>query len=121
MTVNEWLRSRLLSCVRAEVEHMEGDPVDILDVNFDLPFLSLMAHRMIMGYLRYGPMRNKKTPPTENIKEIRRRIDLYEKTGNQEHLADIANIAMVEYVKPCHPAPCFESTDDGIHAERRKG
>lgn len=117
-TVFERLREHLLAAVRPEAKRVNMTPAEILDAQVSFEFLRLMGHGVTMGRFRYGPIRGSGLPPTKNIHEIRKRITLYEETGNQEHLVDVANFAMVEYMKPCHPNPHFEASDDGVHAER---
>lgn len=70
-----------------------------------------------MGYFRYGPMGKK--PGYDNIGSVKKRIELYEQTGNLEHLVDIANLAMVEFVEGQHPNRHFSASDDGIHVEKK--
>lgn len=82
--------------------------------------LQLMKNRMIMGGYRYGPTKFQKRQEFDNITDIRRRLDLYEKTGNMEHLVDAANITIIECLKKNHPNFHFSSIDDGEHAERIK-
>ena len=117
MTVTEWLRGRLLAGVRIPGKEYRLNPEQILEDNFSVEFMTLMANRLLIGFFRYGPLRVPGRKPTQNIKEVRKRIALYEKTGNQEYLVDVANFAMVEFMKPCHPDPHFGSVDDGVHAE----
>ena len=125
MTVSEWLRHRLLSKVRPDppIGLKQKDLQDegsILDDHASVEFLTLMMNRLVLGYFRYGPRKVRGRRPTQNIKEIRRRITLYEKTGNQEHLVDVANFALVEFMKPCHENAHFGSQDDGVHAEYKE-
>jgi hypothetical protein len=72
---------------------------------------------MIMGGYRYGSIDNPE-PKFDNIKSLIRRAKAYVQDGNQEHLVDIANLAMVEFVRGCcHPSPHFTPIDDGEHTE----
>lgn len=77
-------------------------------------FERLMRNRLICGGLRYGLMRRQGNT-YDNIGSIVRRAALYRQTGNQELLVDIANIALVEFTTPSHPAPRFDASDDGEH------
>ena len=74
-------------------------------------------NRMIMGALRYGRLRAKGKPQYDRIASARKRLDIYEATGNDEHLVDVANLCRLEYVEGTHPLKHFSSVDDGEHTE----
>ncbi len=80
-------------------------------------FEKLMRNRLIMGALRYGSLGEIGKPMYDRLTSIERRIQLYRETGNTEHLVDIANLAMVEFVEGTHPLKHWESVDDGEHAK----
>ena len=80
-------------------------------------FEQLMKNRLLMGCFRYGKLGGKDKPKYNRVKDIRRRLDSYEKNGNIEHLVDIANLALCEFVEGDHPSKHFASEDDGIHTE----
>lgn len=92
-------------------------PNDILQSQWSKEFELLMKNRMIMGMFRYGPVQEK---GYKNIPSIQKRLDLYRKTGNAEHLVDIANLAMVEYMQKNHPSFHFHGEDDGYHTEEER-
>ncbi len=82
-------------------------------------FETLMRNRLVMGAFRYGLLENQKG----NVKwamlpSIRRRLDLYEQTGNLETLVDVANLCMVEFLNPSIPGASWQPIDDGEHVER---
>jgi len=79
--------------------------------------LGLMKNRMVMGGYRYGPYRDQKKGQYDNISDVRRRLKLYEQTGNMEHLVDAANITILECMVKSHPKFHFNSIDDGEHAK----
>lgn len=81
-------------------------------------FERLMRNRLAMGFFRYGPLPSQKKGLYNNIGSIRKRLDLYEATGNDELLVDIANIAMVEFLNGGHPNKHFTAVDDGVHVEK---
>jgi len=72
---------------------------------------------MIMGGLRYGVLGEPGKPEYDRIQSIRRRLDAYEKTGNAEHLIDIANEACCEFEEPTHEKYHWETQDDGEHTK----
>lgn len=100
-----------------------NDAPDILVIyksNWSHPFINYMKNRMVQGYFRYGSMRKNKKGLLDCIGSMKKRLALYEKTGNDEILVDIANIAMVEFVNGSHPKKHFKSIDDGTHTHPQK-
>jgi len=71
-----------------------------------------MRNRLLMGGMRYGLMGEKGKPQYDSIASARKRLDLYEETGNTEYLVDAANLCMVEFVEGKHPNKHFSATDD---------
>lgn len=84
-------------------------------------FEELMRNRLLMGYFRYGRIRDGKGNTAAHIRSIERRLKKYEETGNKEFLVDIANICMVEFMQDCHPDSHFSAIDDGEHIEKTSG
>jgi hypothetical protein len=80
-----------------------------------------MKNRMVMGAFRYQPLSYQKSfnIQYDNLKSIRRRLKLYELTGNLEHLVDCANICMIEFMVGNHEKRHFKSIDDGEHAHTK--
>ena len=77
-------------------------------------FEQLMRNRLMMGALRYGGLRNPSNPGRTtdlNTKQMLKRTKLYIETGNAEHLVDVANFALAEFVQKRHPKYHFESID----------
>ena len=74
-------------------------------------FEQLMRNRICMGAMRYGGMKKVIQPYGFNTVQIRKRLELYEKTGNAEHLVDVANFALVQFVQQTHPNHHFKSID----------
>ena len=71
---------------------------------------------MILGAYRYGILTDPSTPLYDNVGGAKRRIKLYEDTGNLEGLVDAANLLMIEFVRSRHPKKHF--TDTGESTER---
>jgi hypothetical protein len=90
------------------------------DKNWSETFIKLMKNRMKMGAFRYGVMKTPGRPKYDTISSIRKRLNNYEKSGNQENLVDIANICMTEFAENWHPKAHFASVDDGEHAQIKK-
>lgn len=82
-------------------------------------FEQLMRNRLLMGAFRYGLLQEKIDGQShfKLLPSIRKRLDAYESTGNQEHLVDIANLCMLEFVMPSIHNAHFKPIDDGEHVE----
>lgn len=78
-------------------------------------FEAIMRSRLIMGSLRYGRMGSPQKPRYSYVKDMKRRIRLYEESGNTEYLADVANNAMLEFVDGYHPKKHFASKEPEKH------
>lgn len=81
-------------------------------------FERYMRNRLIMGSIRYGRM----AEPTSynHMDSVAQRLTLYTETGNGEHLVDIANLCMVEFVQQNHKNFHFKSGDDGYHSPKKE-
>jgi hypothetical protein len=81
-----------------------------------MPLFRLMENRLIMGGLRYGPVDEPGKVRYDRVASIIRRINLYAKDGNQEHLLDVANEALVEFLCPSVDVPVhFTAMDEHNH------
>jgi hypothetical protein len=81
-------------------------------------FERYMRNRMAMGAYRYGLIRDDSAPKWDNVGSLIARALAYLDDGNQEHLVDAANLALIEFVRGnCHPGPHFSSIDDGYHTD----
>ena len=118
-TLHKILHERLLAA--AGVFETPSAPMLTLDEIFKIQwsdeFETAMRNRMAMGYFRYGDLRNQVGKRIyDNLGSMKRRICAYESDNNREHLVDIANLALVEFIT--NPDKPFKSVDDGIHATR---
>lgn len=117
MTVTEILRWRLLH--RAGL--VKAPPVEEIErLQWDQEFFRLMLNRMVIGFFRYGSIRNPGVPPFRNVTSARDRLALYLEDGNREHLVDAANLCLCEWVRGAlgvgeHPDPRWQPVDDGKH------
>lgn len=112
-TVHEHLRAHMmqgLGMERPTLAELEKD-------QWDNRFETLMRNRMIMGAFRYAPLCYQMGGNYDNIGSIMRRCEAYQEDGNGEHLVDIANIALVEWVTK---RPEFHAVDDGIHTDKKE-
>lgn len=84
-------------------------------------FEHLMRNRLVMGALRYGRMGHGAHPVGKPVYDraasIRRRLVLFERTGNGEHLVDIANEALLIFEERQHPQFHFAQEDGGYHTQ----
>lgn len=120
-TVFEHIRERLLAPVRAWEGFGEHDPLDhIRETQWVKPFEQLMRNRFVMGRFRYGGdlSTGKGMRGWDYAGSIDERLAAYHKTGNMEHLVDIANLCMLEFTFGEHPKRHFKSVDDGIHVNK---
>ncbi len=115
-TNNQYLRERLE--LRANLAKFpQSDYATIRASQWSHDFERLRRNRMTMGYLRYGPFAHPDKPTYANVKSIITRAEEYERTGNDELLVDIANLAMCEFIEGIHPRKHFSASDDGEHTQ----
>ena len=74
-----------------------------------------MRNRLIMGSFRYGILKEKGDHGYDMIGSLLDRVAAYKKSGNLEYLADIANLALLEFEYPSHPKAHFDAIDDSEH------
>jgi len=65
----------------------------------DEQFVQMMKNRLVIGTYRYGYFHDKDRPKYDHISSARKRYANYLKDGNGEHLIDIANFMMLEFVR----------------------
>lgn len=116
-TVTDHIRCHLLE--RAGVyEPEQFPPLETLKkTEWSPKFETLMRNRLIMGCFRYGALNRGNKPKYNKVDSIRQRLELYEQDGNAEHLVDIANLCLVEFVDESHPNFHWSAQDDKNHAE----
>jgi len=115
-TITEHLRARLLKCLEPPPQPISWEEMRVSQ--WDKTFIQYMQNRMVFGGYRYGLIHSTTAPQYDNIGSIIERAQKYRNDGNQEWLVDIANLAMIEFVRGCcHPAPHFSAQDDGYHTQ----
>lgn len=85
-------------------------------------FEGLMRNRLIMGAFRYATMEEKRGAGAgkwDLLGTLKRKAELYERTGNAEILVDIANYALLAFEFDAHPSKHFSATDDQDHCIER--
>lgn len=72
-------------------------------------FIQGMLNRMIHGFHKYSDLKRKVDAP-DSIKCLKQRLKNYSETGNTEWLIDVANFAMMEFMRPRHKKAHFRPT-----------
>ena len=85
------------------------------------PFERLMRNRLLMGRYRYEALHSPAKAAYALIVDARRRLGLYDSTGNLEHLVDAANLLLLEFVHSRHPRRHFAASDDTAHCPTVEG
>lgn len=78
---------------------------------FDIRFVQGMADRMSTSYFKYGLVTDAYPTRVNAVESLKRRLDRYETDGNTEWLMDVANFAMIEFMRPRHSAAHYNPTD----------
>lgn len=68
-------------------------------------FIQAMTNRIIQGHLRYGPANRRQ----KYLTRLEGELKMYKKTGNMEHLINIANYCHLESYAPEHPKFHFDN------------
>lgn len=92
---------------------------DLRTSEWSTEFESLMRNRLIMGALRYGKIGDKNKPKYNRLSAIAKNILIYNETGNDEFLVDIANLCLLEFVEGEHPNKHFKAADDKNHVAQK--
>lgn len=91
------------------------DYAELIHTEWSPRFEQLCRSRLLIGAFRYGKLKSAGKPDYDRVNDIRKRLALYEATGNTEFLVDVANAAMLEFEEGKHPLKHFAQTDDVIH------
>jgi hypothetical protein len=118
-TVTEHIRDHLGASLGMPARTVRVPDLDALRrCQWCSDFDRLRLNRMLLGAFRYGIIsRGAQERCYDNIGSIVRRVRAYEASGNMEHLLDVANLAMIEWMTSTHPKRHFRSEDDGVHTE----
>ena len=82
-------------------------------------FERLMRNRLLMGNYRYAPIDNPDKGDYDLIASLLTRQRTYQRTGNLEHLVDMANMCLLEFMHSRHPRRHFKSNDDTLHTQKK--
>lgn len=78
---------------------------------FSNPFVQGMYNRMAVSYHKYDKVADGYPTKVDAIASLELRLERYKETGNTEWLMDIANFAMIEFMRPRHSNAHFIATD----------
>lgn len=76
-------------------------------------FHDRMRNAMTVSYHKYGAVKEAYPHKVNAIGSLKKRLKLYEETGNADYLIDIANFAMIEFMLPAHENFHDSPTDGG--------
>lgn len=88
-------------------------PEIILRRDYSEDFDAKRKNRILVSHHKYGWMSDTYPDLAQAVISLRARLELYEQDGNLEHLVDVANFAMIEFMYPSHPNAHFRATDSG--------
>jgi len=89
----------------------------LYETEWSAQFEMYMRNRLVMGAFRYGVLSSNNKNMYDRISSCIDRLKLYKETGNDEHLVDVANLVMCEFIEGKHPKKHFKAVDDGIHTK----
>ena len=82
----------------------------ILRRDYSTEFESLRQNSIVQSHYKYGWMSDSYPALADAFGSLKKRVELYEKTGNADWLVDIANFAMIEFMHPAHKDYHFRRT-----------
>lgn len=101
-----------------EQELIDSSIDDLYKTQWNSQFEKLMRNRLVMGAMRYGDIRYSKG--WDYIDYLKKKLKIYEETGNTEMLVDVANLALLEFMNGDHPKKHFTAIETNIHNVRKK-
>jgi hypothetical protein len=111
------IRTRLLEFV-PDIHTLKTELSIAQRLQWNTEFETLRLNRMLMGCFRYGSRVEVDNSHLDYVESIKRRIKMYEKTGNAEHLIDVANLAELEFTYSQRKAGQYFNAED---ADKRIG
>lgn len=80
---------------------------------YSMPFLQHMLNAMGMSYHKYGKVNDNYPEYVDAMGCVDRAARKYEKTGNRDFLVDVANYAMIEFMRSSKANAHFTPPDTG--------
>lgn len=81
-------------------------------------FLQKMVNAMANSFFKYGLVSEAYPAKVDAVKSLKLRLDKYEATGNAEYLIDVANFAMIEFMRPRHPHAFYDVDKNAVSPGR---
>ena len=78
---------------------------------FHAEFAQKMYNAMSVSFFKYGKVEDAYPHKLSALKSLQQRIAKYLATGNTEYLVDVANFAMIEFMRPSVPGAVYKATD----------
>jgi hypothetical protein len=72
--------------------------------------LKTIAYHFIQGYIRYGPQH----VGLLYLSRLEKELKVYKRTGNYEHLINVAVYVILERIAPEHPKHHYDPYSDSI-------
>lgn len=82
------------------------------DTEYSRDFVQGMYDRMAMSFCKYGPVAAAFPEKVDALKTLELKLQAYRETGNTEWLIDVANYALIEFLRPRHPNAHYRATDN---------
>lgn len=93
-----------------------ADLPNLLETEYSERFDEIRKSMMQTSYFKFGPVRQNYyvVKGLQAIPSLKAKLEEYERTGNTEFLADVANFAMIEFMYPQHPKGHYQATDGSV-------
>ena len=85
----------------------------IVESEINRKFRERKDQALTVSYYKYGPIREAYPHKVNAIASLKKRLRLYEETGNADYLVDISNFAEIEFTCPAHLEYHDTPTDGG--------
>ena len=113
-TTTDYIRDHLLAKVRPTTSTHAPSLEQLQTTQMSAEFVSLMENRTVVGFFRYGGVRDGKHTQWDRMGRVERLVKEYKETKNKECLVDIANLSMLEFVEG---DGVWNPKDDEDHAD----
>jgi hypothetical protein len=121
-TVTKYIREHLWRLIERHSLHKVPDLALLEKLQWDPEFENWQRNRLIMASFRYNTFEENEQQKGKHyfIEAAYDKLSLYQRTGNIEHLVDLANYCMLEKCFGNHPKKHFRAQDDSAHCRKRK-
>lgn len=84
---------------------------EVLRTEYSEDFDTKRKRAMVMSFYKYGVASKNYPDGVDAIASLRKQLEAYDADGNMDHLVDVANYAMLEYMFPRHKDAHYSPTD----------